>query len=44
MLPFRDVIIQLREKFADLTEEQQAQYAATMFWAGSRMQRYVGYY
>lgn len=31
MLPFRDVIIQLREKFADLTEEQQAQYAATIF-------------
>lgn len=31
MLPFRGVLIQLREKFAGLTEEQQAQYAATIF-------------
>ncbi len=31
MLPFKDVMDQLREKFAGLTEEQQAQYAATIF-------------
>ncbi len=31
MLPFKDVMDELRVKFADLTEEQQAQYAATIF-------------
>lgn len=31
MLPFKDVMDQLREKFAGLTEEQKAQYAATIF-------------
>lgn len=31
MLPFKDVMDQLRTKFAGLTEEQQAQYAATIF-------------
>lgn len=31
MLPFRDVMDQLRSTFANLTAEQQAQYAATIF-------------
>ncbi len=31
MLPFKDIMDELRIKFADLTEEQQAQYAATIF-------------
>ena len=31
MLPFRDILEQLRDKFAGLTEDQQAQYAATIF-------------
>ncbi|OLS02549.1 phage tail tape measure protein [Tissierella creatinophila] len=31
MLPFKDVMGELREKFSGLTEEQQAQYAATIF-------------
>jgi TP901 family phage tail tape measure protein len=31
MLPFKDVMDELREKFAGLTEEQQAQEAATIF-------------
>lgn len=31
MLPFRDVMDQLRSAFANLTAEQQAQYAATIF-------------
>ncbi|KXZ40006.1 phage tail tape measure protein, TP901 family, core region [Alkalithermobacter thermoalcaliphilus JW-YL-7 = DSM 7308] len=31
MLPFRDIIEQLRGKFSNLTAEQQAQYAATIF-------------
>lgn len=31
MLPFRDLLVQLREKFADLSEEQKAQYASTLF-------------
>lgn len=31
MLPFKDVMDELRDKFAGLTEEQQAQYAATIF-------------
>jgi TP901 family phage tail tape measure protein len=31
MLPFKDVMDELRVKFADLSEEQQAQYAATIF-------------
>ncbi|EGQ26709.1 exopolyphosphatase [Sporosarcina newyorkensis 2681] len=31
MLPFKDVMDELRGKFAGLTEEQQAQYAATIF-------------
>lgn len=31
MLPFSEVMTQLREKFANLTEEQQAQEAATIF-------------
>ena len=31
MLPFRDLLVQLREKFADLSEEQQAQYASALF-------------
>jgi TP901 family phage tail tape measure protein len=31
MLPFRNVMDQLRVKFANLTAEQQAQYAATIF-------------
>jgi TP901 family phage tail tape measure protein len=31
MLPFKDVMDDLRTKFSGLTEEQQAQYAATIF-------------
>ena len=31
MLPFKDIMDQLRDAFSDLTEEQQAQYAATIF-------------
>lgn len=31
MLPFKDLLDNLRETFAGLTEEQQAQYAATLF-------------
>ena len=31
MLPFKNVMDELRSKFAGLTEEQQAQYAATIF-------------
>lgn len=31
MLPFKDVMDELRSKFAGLTEEQQAQYAASIF-------------
>lgn len=31
MLPFKDVMDELRTKFSGLTEEQQAQYAATIF-------------
>ncbi|MDU3351342.1 MAG: aminodeoxychorismate synthase component I, partial [Clostridium sp.] len=31
MLPFRDVMVNLREAFANLTEEQQAQAATTLF-------------
>jgi TP901 family phage tail tape measure protein len=31
MLPFKDIMDELRIKFADLSEEQQAQYAATIF-------------
>jgi TP901 family phage tail tape measure protein len=31
MLPFKDVMDELRAKFSGLTEEQQAQYAATIF-------------
>lgn len=31
MLPFKDVMDELRTKFAGLTEEQQAQYAASIF-------------
>ncbi len=31
MLPFKDVMDELRLKFAELSEEQQAQYAATIF-------------
>lgn len=31
MIPFSDVMIQLREKFAGLSEEQQAQAASSMF-------------
>jgi TP901 family phage tail tape measure protein len=31
MLPFKEVMDELRTKFAGLTEEQQAQYAATIF-------------
>lgn len=31
MLPFRDIMDQLRSAFANLTAEQQAQYAATIF-------------
>jgi TP901 family phage tail tape measure protein len=31
MLPFKDVMDELRTKFANLTEEQQTQYAATIF-------------
>ncbi len=31
MLPFKDVLDELRAKFAGLSEEQQAQYAATIF-------------
>lgn len=31
MLPFSDVMLQLRERFAGLSEQQQAQYAATIF-------------
>jgi len=31
MLPFKSVMDELRSKFAGLTEEQQAQYAATIF-------------
>lgn len=31
MLPFRDILVELRERFAGLTEDQQAQYAATIF-------------
>ncbi|AEE92513.1 conserved membrane protein of unknown function [Tepidanaerobacter acetatoxydans Re1] len=31
MLPFKDVLDELRSKFAGLSEEQQAQYAATIF-------------
>ncbi len=31
MLPFKDVLDELRLKFAGLSEEQQAQYAATIF-------------
>ncbi|WP_069649636.1 phage tail tape measure protein [Caloranaerobacter ferrireducens] len=31
MLPFKDIMDQLREKFANLTEEQKAQYASTIF-------------
>jgi len=31
MLPFKDVMDELREKFAGLSQEQQAQYAATIF-------------
>src|SRR5699024_8247250 len=31
MLPFKDVIDQLRNSFGNLTQEQQAQYAATLF-------------
>lgn len=31
MLPFKDVMDELRGKFSGLTEEQQAQYAATIF-------------
>lgn len=31
MLPFKDIMDDLRVKFAGLSEEQQAQYAATIF-------------
>lgn len=31
MLPFKDVMDQLRDTFGDLTQEQQSQYAATIF-------------
>lgn len=31
MLPFKEIMDELRAKFAGLTEEQQAQYAATIF-------------
>ncbi len=31
MLPFRDLMVQLREKFGEMTEHQQSQAAATIF-------------